>query len=309
MPAAGSSSSSRLGFVASARTNLQAALRAVGQRACLGVGEILHVEDGQQLHRALVGDALFASSKPGRRKMPSSMRVVHLRCACATRDVVLHAQLAETGGCSGTCGRCPARLTCAVFMPCGVFAVEQDGAVGGLIDLGEQVEDRRLAGAVRADEAGDLGAADGHVEVVDRFQTAERRCRGRCTRARGTCPASRSVSSAGSRETGTSLAFSCLCHAVTSSFFSTGCGDGAEVSGRTPCDLRTVGREHDEDQHDRVDEHTVSRQSRRSASGRTVSTAAAMMRAPDVAEAAEHHEHEDEDGGVEVELAAPDGGE
>ena len=48
------------------------------------------------------------------------------------------------------------------------------GAVGGLIDLGEQVEDRRLAGTVRADEAGDLGATDGHIEVVDRFQTAER---------------------------------------------------------------------------------------------------------------------------------------
>ena len=46
--------------------------------------------------------------------------------------------------------------------------------MGGLIDLGEQVEDRRLTGTVRADEAGDLGAADGHIEVVDRFQTAER---------------------------------------------------------------------------------------------------------------------------------------
>ena len=45
--------------------------------------------------------------------------------------------------------------------------------MGGLIDLGEQVEDR-LTGTVRADEAGDLGAADGHIEVVDRFQTAER---------------------------------------------------------------------------------------------------------------------------------------
>ena len=35
--------------------------------------------------------------------------------------------------------------------------------------LGEQVEDRRLTGTVRADEAGDLGATDGHIEVVDRF--------------------------------------------------------------------------------------------------------------------------------------------
>ena len=45
--------------------------------------------------------------------------------------------------------------------------------MGGLIDLGEQVEDRGLARAVRADETGDLRAADGHVEVVDRLESAE----------------------------------------------------------------------------------------------------------------------------------------
>ena len=45
--------------------------------------------------------------------------------------------------------------------------------MGGLIDLGQKVEDRRLTGAVGPDEAGDLRAADGHVEVIDCLQAAE----------------------------------------------------------------------------------------------------------------------------------------
>ena len=44
---------------------------------------------------------------------------------------------------------------------------------GGLIDLGQQVEDGGFAGAVGADEAGDLRPADGEVEVIHRPQAAE----------------------------------------------------------------------------------------------------------------------------------------
>ena len=54
-----------------------------------------------------------------------------------------------------------------------VLAVQQDGAVGGLVDLGQQVEDGGLAGAVGADEAGDLRAAQGNVEVVHGLEAAE----------------------------------------------------------------------------------------------------------------------------------------
>ena len=43
----------------------------------------------------------------------------------------------------------------------GVLTIEQDGAMRGLVHLGEQVEDRGLAGTVGADETGDLGLADG----------------------------------------------------------------------------------------------------------------------------------------------------
>ena len=51
--------------------------------------------------------------------------------------------------------------------------VQQDGAPGGLIDLGEQVKHRGLACAVGPDESGDLRAANGQVEVVHRLQAAE----------------------------------------------------------------------------------------------------------------------------------------
>ena len=45
--------------------------------------------------------------------------------------------------------------------------------MGGLINLGEEVEDGGLASTVGADEACDLGAAEGEVEVLNSFQAAE----------------------------------------------------------------------------------------------------------------------------------------
>ena len=44
----------------------------------------------------------------------------------------------------------------------------------GLVDAGDQVEERRLAGAVRPDHADDLALVDVQVEVVDHLQAAER---------------------------------------------------------------------------------------------------------------------------------------
>ena len=51
-------------------------------------------------------------------------------------------------------------------LPRCVPAVNHDGAPGGLVDLGQKVEHRGLPRAVGADEARDLRAANGHVEVV-----------------------------------------------------------------------------------------------------------------------------------------------
>ena len=54
-----------------------------------------------------------------------------------------------------------------------VLTVDQDSAAGGFIHLGQQVEDRGLSGAVGADQTGDLGLADGQVEIVHGLQAAE----------------------------------------------------------------------------------------------------------------------------------------
>ena len=42
-----------------------------------------------------------------------------------------------------------------------------------LVHLGEQVEDRGLAGTVGADETGDLSLADGQAKVIDCLKAAE----------------------------------------------------------------------------------------------------------------------------------------
>ena len=54
-----------------------------------------------------------------------------------------------------------------------ILPVDQYCAGGGLIDLGQEIEDGGLSGAVRADKAGDLRFADGQVEIVNRLQAAE----------------------------------------------------------------------------------------------------------------------------------------
>ena len=52
-------------------------------------------------------------------------------------------------------------------------AVDQDGAPGGLVNVGEQVEHGGLTGTVGADQTGDLVAADHQVEAVHGGQAAE----------------------------------------------------------------------------------------------------------------------------------------
>ena len=48
-----------------------------------------------------------------------------------------------------------------------------DPPLGRLVEAGDAVEDGGLAGAVRADQRGDVAAADGEGKVVDRHQAAE----------------------------------------------------------------------------------------------------------------------------------------
>ena len=52
-------------------------------------------------------------------------------------------------------------------------AVDQDLAVGRLVDAGEDLDQRRLAGAVVAEEAMDLAGIDLDVDVAERDDRAE----------------------------------------------------------------------------------------------------------------------------------------
>jgi hypothetical protein len=57
--------------------------------------------------------------------------------------------------------------------PRDALAGEDDVAVGRLVDSRDEVEERRLAGAVRADDADDLALADVQIEVRHDAEPAE----------------------------------------------------------------------------------------------------------------------------------------
>jgi hypothetical protein len=54
-----------------------------------------------------------------------------------------------------------------------VLALEQHAARGRLVEAGDHVERRRLAGAVRADDADDLPLAELDADVARRLDAAE----------------------------------------------------------------------------------------------------------------------------------------
>ena len=67
----------------------------------------------------------------------------------------------------------PSRAIMCGFMPPTDFAVEGERALGRRVDAREQVEERRLAGAVGADERDDLAFVDVQRHVADGLQAAE----------------------------------------------------------------------------------------------------------------------------------------
>ena len=151
--------------------DLQAALRAVGQAAGLVVGQALHVKDVEQLHGALV--RLGLATPVGGRAQDAGERGVGLGVVQAHLDVVLDRHGVEQADVLERAGDAHA-VDLVDGLAAGVVAVEQDGAARGRVHLGEQIEDRGLAGAVGADkDLYDLGLADGEVEIIDRLEAAE----------------------------------------------------------------------------------------------------------------------------------------
>ena len=87
-------------------------------------------------------------------------------------DIVLHRHgIEQTDVLKGSGNACLVDLHGVHAM--GVLAVQQDGSLGGLIHLGQQVKNRGFSRAVGADEAGNLRPADGQVEIVHGLQAAK----------------------------------------------------------------------------------------------------------------------------------------
>ena len=131
---------------------------------------MLHIKDGQQLHGTLVGGLLVL---PIRRQAQHALKAgVTLLVMQADLNVILHRHgVEQTNVLEGTSDAHAVDLVDRLAR--GVLTVEQDGAVRGLVYLGEQVEDRGPAGAVGANETGDLGLADGQAKVVNSLKAAE----------------------------------------------------------------------------------------------------------------------------------------
>ena len=160
----------QLGVGGKRTDDLQTTLGAVRQRAGLLVCQMLHIKDGEQFHGALMGGLLVL---PVRRQTQHALKTgVALLVVQADLYVVLHRHgVKQADVLEGTGDTHAVNLVDGLAR--GVLAVEQDGAVRGLVHLGKQVEDRGLAGAVGANQTGDLGLADGQAKVVDRLEAAE----------------------------------------------------------------------------------------------------------------------------------------
>ena len=160
----------QLGVGGKRADDLQTTLGAVRQRAGLLVCQMLHIKDGQQLHGALVGSLLVL---PIRRQAQHALKAgVTLLVMQADLNVILHRHgIKQANVLEGTGNTHAVDLVDRLAR--GVLAIEQDGAVRGLVHLGEQVEDRGLTGAVGADQTGNLGLADSQAKVVDCLKATE----------------------------------------------------------------------------------------------------------------------------------------
>ena len=182
--------------------DLQPALRAVGQFAGRIVGAVDQADLVEPVFRAArrlrprgAGSSARRSGRARSCRSPAS-------ADCDGRRAGSRAPSCPgTGGCSGRCGRpAPCRAISwsgmrssrksSPFEVGGAAAAgvgrgldrllghdavagEREAPFGRLVEAGDAVEDRRLAGAVRADQRGDVAAPDSEGKGVDRDEAAE----------------------------------------------------------------------------------------------------------------------------------------
>ena len=150
--------------------DLQTALCAIGQAAGLRIGHICHVEDIQQL-KGTLGAVLFLFPVVGQADQRRGKIVLH-GLMQADLDVVDDAHLLEQTDVLEGAGHAHPVDLIGLFARRG-HSIDQDGAAGGLVNIGQQVEHRGLTGTVGADQAGDLVAADHQVEAIHGGQAAK----------------------------------------------------------------------------------------------------------------------------------------
>ena len=159
-----------LGMGCQSPQDLEPTLGAVGEPACPLGCELAHAKDVEQLEGPLVELPLLPPVL--RQTQHVRQKVRRHRVREAHEHVFLHRHLVEEADVLE--GARDAHLVDLHHAEARrVVAVDQDGATRGCVDVGQQVEDGGLAGAVGPDEARDLRAAHGDVEVVDGNQAAE----------------------------------------------------------------------------------------------------------------------------------------
>ena len=159
MPAAGSSSARSFGLGRERARDLEPALVAVRRGAC--ARSLARVRDADVVEQLVARAARSPLPRRACARRARSRRTRRRACARAGRSSRSRARTGwRRGGCSGTCARCRARRPRCGFRPVERRAVEHERAAVGRVDAGEHVEERRLARAVRADQAVDLAAAD-----------------------------------------------------------------------------------------------------------------------------------------------------
>ena len=150
--------------------DLETALGAIGKVARLGRREPLHVEDAEKVERPVVELRLLPPVL-GKTEHVGEEARGH-RVAETHEDVLLDRHLVEETDVLER-ARDAHLVDFDDALARGVVPVEENRPPRRTVDVGEQVEDRGLARAVGADETGDLGAAHGDVEVVDRREATE----------------------------------------------------------------------------------------------------------------------------------------
>ena len=150
--------------------NLQAALGAVGQAARAHIRQVLHVKDRQKFQGFLVLSSLLGPVS--RQTQDAGEHVIADLIVQADAHILFHRHVAEQADIL----ECPCHAQLAGLhnvQALGIVPVDEHGAAGGLIHLGQQIEHGGLAGAVGTDQAGDLRTPDGEVEIIHGLEAAE----------------------------------------------------------------------------------------------------------------------------------------